>query len=469
MSVNKTKKIILKSYKKTTNKYIGTDDQIEEKIILDNNKGNLDKQKVNQISEAIDLNLIGQKKDMNDLIEKLNLLKSEYESEKIEGMENVKMLNNQINEKNKELKIITKENMKLISILKDMGKNLKGEFLKLYNEKMKKKLKSIKNQESLKYDIIIREEEIKNAKKFVDIEKKQSQRYQRLLNEVNNGMEDSMANELKELNDNIKQLNEDILELSIFKSGHKYCKKIIQNLKNKSNLYQTEIEFESKKNNMLDNKKTYSQNKQNISYTESNKNLFKGPCNESFASKINYSQHIRQEVLNKSIPKPEKLNISTYRYINNKINLISKTPSKKEIYLNIPNDNKTVLFTEKEYDFLQEIIPSKYINRYIDLYESRRKEKEEIKNKYEENNSIKDEKQQIQLKIDFIDVKLKEEEKRHLELLLKFRNNNRKKEEIKLKIKNYEEEIKKYKKFIERKDKMNRIIIANKNKNEIIY
>ena len=220
---------------------------------------------------------------------------------------------------------------------------------------------------------------------------------------------------------------------------------------------------------MLDNKKTYSQNKQNISYTESNKNLFKGPCNESFASKINYSQHIRQEVLNKSIPKPEKLNISTYRYINNKINLISKTPSKKEIYLNIPNDNKTVLFTEKEYDFLQEIIPSKYINRYIDLYESRRKEKEEIKNKYEENNSIKDEKQQIQLKIDFIGVKLKEEEKRHFELLLKFRNNNRKKEEIKLKIKNYEEEIKKYKKFIERKDKMNRIIIANKNKNEIIY
>ena len=117
MSVNKTKKIILKSYKKTTNKYIGTDDQIEEKIILDNNKGNLDKQKVNQISEAIDLNLIGQKKDMNDLIEKLNLLKSEYESEKIEGMENVKMLNNQINEKNKELKIITKENMKLFKII----------------------------------------------------------------------------------------------------------------------------------------------------------------------------------------------------------------------------------------------------------------------------------------------------------------------------------------------------------------
>ena len=86
------------------------------------------------------------------------------------------------------------------------------------------------------------------------------------------------------------------------------------------------------------------------------------------------------------------------------------------------------------------------MNRYLDEFESRKKAKEEVENLFEEHNNIKDIKQQIQFKIDYVEVKIKEEEKKYIELLLKFRNNNKKKNELKNMIKNCEREIKGYNK-----------------------
>jgi hypothetical protein len=258
------------------------------------------------------------------------------------------------------------------------------------------------------------------------------------------------------------------LELYLIKSKHKYCSKDIQNLQSKLNLYITEQEFESKKNKMLINQSFKSPKKANLSYTESNSSIYKNQNDDIFTKKLKYGQRISKSILVKNIPKPEKLNIFTHRYINSNINLLNKTPSKKINLHNISNQSFN-LFTEGEFDFLQEVIPSKYMNKYLEEFESKKKEKEEIKNKFEDHNIIKEQKQQIQLKIDYIEIKLKEEEKKHLELLIKFRNNNKLKNELKLAIKKYTKNIKDTNKLIARKEKMHKIYSGEKTTIEEIY
>lgn len=468
MSVNKNKRIVLKSNLKSGKNYVERGDQTEENVIsvsIMGDKGN-QKENTNLSNNGQNLNEL---KNLEDMNKELNSLKYQYESEKSNTVEKMKLINDELNEKSGELKLLTKDNFKLIEKLKDIGKNLKGDFLKSYKDIMKKRNISNKSKvENLKNDIIIREEEIKNSKKFGNAERREKERIEKILNEVDNGMEQNLINELKELNDEIKQLKQEILELYLIKSKHKYCGRDIQNLQSKLNLYITQQEFESKRNKMLANQSIQSPKKVNISYTESNKNLFNEQYDDTFAKKLKYGQKISKSILVKNIPRPEKLNISTYRYINSKLNLFNKTPSKKINLHNISNQSMN-LFTEGEYDFLQEVIPSKYMNKYLEEFESKKKETEEIKNKFEDHNIIKEQKQQIQLKIDYIEIKLKEEEKKHLELLIKFRNNNKLKNELKLAIKKYAKNIKDTNKLIARKEKMHKIYSGEKTTIEEVY
>ena len=456
MSVNKNKRIILKSNLKSGKNYAERGDQTEENIIslaIMNNNGNSNTTNSGQNLKEF--------KNLEDMNNELNSLKYQYESEKLDTTKKIKIYNEELNEKSRQLKYLTKDNFKLIGKLKDIGKNLKGDFLKSYKEIMKKRNISNKTEENLKNDIIIREEEIKNLKKFANAEKREKERYEKILNEVDNGMEQNIINELKELNDEIKQLQEEILELYLIKSKHKYCSKDIQNLQSKLNLYITEQEFESKKNKMLINQSFKSPKKANLSYTESNSSIYKNQNDDIFTKKLKYGQRISKSILVKNIPKPEKLNIFTHRYINSNINLLNKTPSKKINLHNISNQSFN-LFTEGEFDFLQEVIPSKYMNKYLEEFESKKRETEEIKNKFEEHNIIKDQKQQIQLKIDYVEIKLKEEEKKHLELLVKFRNNNKMLQDLKVSIKKYEKKIKDTNKIIAREEKMHKIYSGQK-------
>ena len=333
MSVNKSKRIVLKSNLKSGKNYVERGDQTEENVIsvsIMGDKGN-QKENTNLSNNGQNLNEL---KNLEDMNKELNSLKYQYEFEKSNTVEKMKLINDELNEKSGELKLLTKDNFKLIEKLKDIGKNLKGDFLKSYKDIMKKRNISNKSKvENLKNDIIIREEEIKNSKKFGNAERREKERIEKILNEVDNGMEQNLINELKELNDEIKQLKQEILELYLIKSKHKYCGRDIQNLQSKLNLYITQQEFESKRNKMLANQSIQSPKKVNISYTESNKNLFNEQYDDTFAKKLKYGQKISKSILVKNIPRPEKLNISTYRYINSKLNLLIKLQVKKLIYI----------------------------------------------------------------------------------------------------------------------------------------
>ena len=463
MSVNRLKKIILKTNVKKENKYVGSGDLAEKNQISDTYAYSINNQKnkSKETNNIIENNVVAENEEIN-LDKELYLLKSEYETEKSNNIDKIRIMNNEIKEKNKELKLLSKDNLRLILKLKDIESNLKSDYLKAFNERMKKRNLYIKNEQALKNDIIVKEEEIKNVKKFANVEKKQLKKYELLLNEVNNGMEQNLELDLKELKEELSKLDDELIELYKINFAHKNCKKNIQSLTNKINLYNTEVEFESKKNDMLINQSSQSMKKININSLKNNNNNVNEDNNVSYLNKLNYSQNIRKIILKQNFPRPEKLNISTSRYISDKIDLINKTPNKNKI-VNDKQQKDINLFTEGEYNFLKKIIPSKYMNRYIDEFDNLKKERCEIQKTFENNNIAKDNNELIQFKIEYIEIKKKEGEKRYIQLISRFKKNNKKKKDLELQIKNYENEIKKYNKIIQRNDKMKKVFISHQN------
>ena len=182
MSVNKNKRIVLKSNLKSGKNYVERGDQTEENVISVSIMGDKGNQKENTNLSGGGQNL-NELKNLEDMNKELNSLKYQYEFEKSNTVEKMKLINDELNEKSGELKLLTKDNFKLIEKLKDIGKNLKGDFLKSYKDIMKKRNISNKSKvENLKNDIIIREEEIKNFKKFGNAERREKERIEKILN-----------------------------------------------------------------------------------------------------------------------------------------------------------------------------------------------------------------------------------------------------------------------------------------------
>ena len=291
MSVNRLKKIILKTNVKKENKYVGSGDLAEKNQISDTYAYSINNQKnkSKETNNIIKNNVEAENEEIN-LDKELYLLKSEYETEKSNNIDKIRIMNNEIKEKNKELKLLSKDNLRLILKLKDIESNLKSDYLKAFNERMKKRNLYIKNEQALKNDIIVKEEEIKNVKKFANVEKKQLKKYELLLNEVNNGMEQNLELDLKELKEELSKLDDELIELYKINFAHKNCKKNIQSLTNKINLYNTEVEFESKKNDMLINQSSQSMKKININSLKNNNNNVNEDNNVSYLNKLNYRE-----------------------------------------------------------------------------------------------------------------------------------------------------------------------------------
>ena len=459
MSVNRLKKIIIKKNVKTEDKYIETCEPTNKNVISETYNYTINKQNKKKgengekNNKYLTENRNGVKNVLNELIKELYLLKNEYELEKAKTMESLKVLNDKLSEIDKQLKFSSKQNYQLILKLKDMESYLKKDYLKSFNERMKKRNLFLQNEQMLKKRNLVKDEEIKIAQKLILVEKNEHKRYENLLNDVNNGMEENINDDLKALKKEINKLNNEIEELYQIKFLHKYCQRNIQNLKKTLNLYKTEYEFESKKKDMLTNQPSQSRNKMNLIT-----NFTQDEESDQRNLQINYSQNIRKLILEQKIPRPEKLNISTSRYITEKINLINRTQSNELLHEGSAknNNNKNInLFKEEEYNFLKKIIPSQYIDNI-------KKEREEIQKSLEKNNSKKDNYGDIQFKLDYIELKKKEESKRYIQLLLKYRNNEKRKKEMHSQIKIYEQELKKYNKKIDVMEKMQKMFFRYK-------
>ena len=485
MSTNKrTKKIFSKNDENIVNKKLATgEDDVEEEAYSNKKKIKIEikekdikdiksiKEKEKSLEDYLEENL--------KLEEELNNLKNQYESQKDSNIKEIKKVNEEINQKNKEMINLGKKNKKLITELKEIDKNLNEKYSKFIDKQLIKKRKDPLNKKPInERDINAKEQQIKNVKKFIDVYKKEKEKYENLEKEINNGLESNKNDENEELKQKLTNVTEEIKELVKISSQHKACKNIINNMKIKIEILLNDIEFERKRGEMLTLPEHDDKNR-NIDNEILEEGCsrrfgveFYNTPNELYNKRMNYGLGLVLEVLRNAPPPEVTINKSASRYIENAL----YSPPKKIPKHNIDQyqrkkitsliDNKLLtennLFTEKENNFLKTIIPENYFNKYKEIFDDKKKENLEIEKKFTEFDEIK--KQNMKMSYDAIHfrLKIKEQEKVKTDLEIKFMNNNKK-------IKNLQNEIGKLKINIEKQDKiLGRIEKNNKKYMDII-
>ena len=396
------------------------------------------------------------------LEEKLNTLKSQYETEKNEDIRNINTINYELDKQTKDAKTVTNKNKNLITQLKNIEKDLNEKYTKVMNINfVKNKKEKTKNEKTIQKNINVKEKELENIKKITEATKTEEKKIEDLLNDVNNGLESNMKTELEELNKQINEITKEIEELYKNKSSHNNCIREINYLKSKLNLINNEIEFETKKKDMF----------MSVTINHRDNQIIKEyfiKSNDLSSNKNDYSRRIRDIILKKSNTKPPKVAKSAYKYIKTEFDSIQKN-KKVGLKINSLNNKKkptsvidnvfvpeTNLFTDRETEVLKKVLPEDYLNKYVEKYDAIKVEKDEIENKFGENDKIKNNNMYKKNELDIVKMRIKTKERVQTDLIIKIRQN-------KTKIVNLQKEISEYKKKInEQTNKLNRMNKYNK-------
>ena len=393
----------------------------------------------------------------SQLEDQLKSLSSQYESEKVGIVQDVNKYNDAIKQKSEEVNEVSKENNKLMKRLKNIENNLNDKYSKFMEKKTVKKKKNIQRTEkTVKKEVDVKEEQIKNIKKKIEAEKTQRMKAENLLNEVNDGLEENHKNYIKELDEKIKVAKNEVKKLSEVRVAHEHCIKEIQSLTSQLNLVHNEIEFETKKNDMIMStiNNDIDTNTNNTNINEEKKDILSIKLdNELIKNKNDYGFKVRDLILKTKTPRRDKINKSAFNYIKNEFDIIKKkvVPSTKKSIVGNLNEVTSVidtssvqtnLFTEKETDLLKKLIPQDYIDVYNERFEMKKKEKDKIEKKFKENENLKLENQQSKYEVELLKLKLKEKERITSELEVKVRKNNIKVSKLKSEIAQYEKQLK---------------------------
>ena len=415
--------------------------------------------------------------------EEVNSLKAELESSKVDYINELKEINSEIDVKNKELTKENKTNMALINQLKSMEK----EFGKKYNKYMsknlgKKKFQLKPNSNDIEKIIKATEKEKKIMERIAENSKLEKDRVENLLNEVDNGLESDYNKEIEELKTKTNRKRNEIEKINKSLSSHERCNKEIQMLNNKVNILNIEIEYELKKSKMIkfqieeknrniDNE-ILEENSGKNNYKRETVKLYNGP-NELVNRRMNYGTEIKNEVIRKA-PPPVRVNKSFFKYIENElyspIKVKKKTNKKldgnprKDIKSLIDNAPLTEsnLFNKKEDEVIRKFLPENYFNRYKEMFDEKKREKEEIEKKFSENDEIKDQNELINYRIEASKMELIGIARKKENLMLKISKNN-------IKIREFESLVKDYKKYLNQQEiLLKRLDKKNKKYQEII-
>ena len=436
---------------------------------------NLEEEQRQRIAELQDKN--------SQLEDQLKSLSSQYESEKVGIVQDVNKYNDVIKQKSEEVNEVSKENNKLMKRLKNIENNLNDKYSKFMEKKIVKKKKNIQRTEkTVKKEVDVKEEQIKNIKKKIEAEKTQRMKAENLLNEVNDGLEENHKNYIKELDEKIKVAKNEVKKLSEVRVAHEHCIKEIQSLTSQLNLVHNEIEFETKKNDMIMStiNNDIDTNTNNTIVNEEKKDILSIKLdNELIKNKNDYGFKVRDLILKTKTPRRDKINKSAFNYIKNEFDIIKKkSPSTKKSIVGNLNEVTSVidtssvqtnLFTEKETKLLQKLIPQDYIDVYNERFEMKKKEKDQIEKKFEENENLKLENQQSKYEVELLKLKLKEKERITSELEVKVRKNNIKVSKLKSEIAQYEKQLKEQIALLNKKINYNKkyISIIEKGKEKV--
>lgn len=365
-------------------------------------------------------------------------------------MAEIVSLNKKISNKENEQIKLHKANINLLSKLQKMEQDVSKRFANKWNtSKVIAKHKKNIYKNDLNTDIKSKEGQQENVQKLINYNQKEIKKLNKLLEEAN---KEKLTNELKDINDKINEIENDIKQLNKIKLVHKLCPKNINILKCNLNVAYNEIEFEFKKNNMVTLPK-----KESTKISNSSISLIYGEKirNKSFQNtKVKFSSKMR-------IFKYKNFNYLTNEYKDNIVmthkNLI-KTKLKTSANLNCSNllkylkyqinskidtsNPKPYLFSESEKKVIQKLLPKVYFNRINEKYNQAENQLVKIEEKFKVNNQLKNEIQIENVKNDELNLKLKKNKKVRNDLNIDISKNNKKILEIKNKIKEINEDIK---------------------------
>ena len=386
-------------------------------------------------------------KNLQNEIESLqSLLNSESEKEVAE----ISSLNKNLSQLTKTQIKLSNENKKILNNFKGLEDMVSKKFNKNFKEtKVLANLKknNSNNINNAEKEIKVKESQMKNVEKSINYNKKEIKRLNDLLTKNNEGSEEELKKELEELNNKSKELEKEIEVLNKIKHEQKLCDNTHKTLKSNLNIISNEIEFESKRKNMIKIEKKEPTKIKNVSMT------------------MDYGENIRKKMLEnvkiKYNSKIKLVNFKSYNFLIKESNenrnktiqtsenierFNSSSGSKHKVHHRIDTENpKEYLFSEQDKEVLQKLIPKKYYNNYNEKFIKAENEINEIKENFKDHGQIKKEMNIFSIKNDTVNFALKELAHKKTQLSIKASKNEKIISKLNKDIKNLNEQLEKVK------------------------
>lgn len=429
----------------------------------------------NQKAENIETrisNLIGQNEKLTKELDQIK-----YKINKIEEKEisEIVSLNQEFSTKETEQVKLYKDNQALLLKLKKIDEEVANRYADKFKiSKIISKQKKLANVTNLDTEIKSKEIQAVNMQKFININKKEIQKLKDLLEQNGENTEEKLSEELNGLNTKINEIQNEIKKLNHIKFQHKHCQKQKYILQSKLNIVSNDLEFESKKNNMIETEKKEPTKIKNVNMT------------------MEYGEKIRNKSLqnakNKFSSKIKIFNYKSYNYFVNEFNENRK--SRDNLTISYKNEDKSnnlktsgnmensamssyfrdinhkidvstpkkYLFSEKEKEVLKKLIPNEYYNNINERYKNAENQLTEIEDMFKDNEAIRNQLYYDNVRNEAINLKLKEQIQIKTNLNIDYNKNYKKISELKKKIKELTDSVNTQESLINKKNKRNKAI-----------
>lgn len=307
------------------------------------------------------LNINDQKKIIERYKKKIIDLESKLSQVEVYHMKEISKLNDEINIKNKNLKILSNVNKRLKISLNNLTQKLDELIYKFTKDQKKLKLKNnIMNdkEKDLEEQLVIKEKELKSQQNMINILSKDNKKLRHSLELNNFELNRSLSDKLFLKEQEIINLNKIIKDYEHKYLKHNECQKEIDILREK---------YLNNQKELLEKKKEIIINRKNITYLKSR-----------FVNTQNAIDLINKNIKERNTKKKSKLNINILnsspnspKIINTSCNNFSPIKMKRELSENGKNNAQTIDINNKnKYEVIYNIFSEEEIDIIKKLYQN---------------------------------------------------------------------------------------------------
>ena len=409
------------------------------------------------------------------LTKELDQIKSNIKIIEEKEISEIVSLNQEFSTKESEQVKLYKDNQVLLSNLKKIDEEVANRYADKFKiSKLISKQKKMANVTNLDTEIKSKEIQAENIQKFINYNKKEVQKLKDLLEQYGENTEEKLSEELNELNAKINEIQIEIKRLNHIKLQHKHCQKQKYILQSKLNVVSNDLEFESKKSNMIETEKKEPTKIKNVNMS------------------MEYGEKLRNKSLqnakNKFNNKIKIFNYKSYDYLINEFNENRK--SKDNLTISYKNEDKSnnlktsgniensalssyfrdvnhkidtstpkkYLFNEKEKEVLKKLIPNEYYNNINEKYKNAENQLTEIEDMFKDNDAIRNQLYYDNVRNEAVNLKLKEQIQIKTNLNIDYNKNHKKMADLKKKIKELTDSMNIQESLLNKKNKRNKII-----------